>query len=387
MAASSNHGQSTRCVHAGVVPDNTHQAIMTPIFQTSTYVQNYPGKPKTYDYARAGNPTRDALEESLAALEQAAHAITFSSGLAAIQAVTQLARPGDHVLVCDDVYGGTGRLFRQIYAHYNIEFEFVDLTVDADHLATYFRTNTRFVWLETPTNPLLRIIDIKAVTRAARQAGVLTVVDNTFASPIMQSPLSLGADIVMHSVTKYIGGHSDIIGGCLMLNDETLYGQLRFIQFACGAVNAPLDCFLLLRSIKTLAIRMAVHEQNALQFATALQAMPAFSEVIYPGLPEHPQYLLAKRQMQGFSGIVSARLNGPFETVARFMQRLKIFSLAESLGGVESLVNHPQTMTHASVPESQRKVLGISCDLMRFSVGIENAEDLITDVEQALSHY
>ncbi len=384
MNLPSDHGRSTRCVHAGVIPDSSHQAIMTPIFQTSTYVQDYPGKPKTHDYARAGNPTRDALEDSLAALEQATHAISFSSGLAAIQAVAQLARPGDHVLVCDDVYGGTGRLFRKIYAQYDIEFEFVDLTVDAGCLAGYFRPNTRFVWLETPTNPLLRIIDIKAVARAARQAGVLTVVDNTFASPIFQSPLQLGADIVMHSLTKYIGGHSDIIGGALILNDEALHEQLRFIQFACGAVNAPLDCFLLLRSIKTLAIRMAAHQQNALQFAKALQAMTPFSEVIYPGLPEHPQYALAKQQMQGFSGIVSARLNADFDTVARFMQDLKIFSLAESLGGVESLINHPETMTHASVPESQRKLLGISSDLLRFSVGIENAEDLIADVDQAL---
>ncbi len=385
MTSSSDRGQSTLCVHAGVVPDSTHQAIMTPIFQTSTYVQDFPGRPKTYDYARSGNPTRDALENSLATLEQAAHAITYSSGLAAIQAVAQLARPGDHVLVCDDVYGGTGRLFRQIYAQYEIEFEFVDLTVAEDQLAGYFRPNTRFVWLETPTNPLLRIIDIQAVSAAARKAGVLTIVDNTFASPIFQSPLALGADVVMHSVTKYIGGHSDIIGGCLMLNDDVLYEQLRFIQFACGAVNAPLDCFLLLRSIKTLAIRMAAHQKNALQLAKALQAMPAFGEVIYPGLSGHPQHALAKQQMQGYSGIVSARLNRDFAAVARFMQSLKIFSLAESLGGVESLVNHPETMTHASVPEPQRKILGISSDLIRFSIGIENTEDLIADVEQALT--
>jgi len=385
MKSSSDHGQSTSCVHAGVVPDSTHQAIMTPIFQTSTYVQDYPGKPKTHDYARAGNPTRDALEVSLAVLEQARYAITFSSGLAAIQAVAQLARPGDHVLVCDDVYGGTGRLFRQCYARYDIDFEFVDLTVAADQLATCLRPNTRFVWLETPTNPLLRIVDIKAVADIARKAGVLSVVDNTFASPIFQSPLALGADIVMHSMTKYIGGHSDIIGGCIMLNDEALHEQLRFTQFACGAVNAPLDCFLLLRSIKTLAIRMAAHERNALRFAQALQTLPAFREVIYPGLSGHPQHTLAKQQMQGFSGIVSARLDADFDRVAQFMQRLRIFSLAESLGGVESLVNHPETMTHASVPEPQRKQLGISSDLLRFSVGIENAEDLIDDVKQALT--
>lgn len=377
--------QATLCVHAGVTPDATHQAIMTPIFQTSTYVQDFPGKPKTHDYGRGGNPTRDALELSLAALEGAEHGISFASGLAAVQAVAQLLKPGSHVLVCDDVYGGSGRLFRQLFAKYDIEFDFVDMTVPKTELQARFKPNTEMVWLETPTNPLLKIIDIAAVSEIAQAAGAMVVVDNTFASPIFQSPLELGADVVMHSVTKYIGGHSDVIGGCLMLNNQDLHDRLRFVQFAAGAVNAPMDCFLLLRSIKTLALRMQTHQRNAQHFAEALQAMPAFSEVIYPGLSSHPQHELACRQMRGFSGIVSVRLDGEFARVARFMQALDVFALAESLGGVESLVNHPQTMTHASVPQPLREKLGIDAKLLRFSVGIEDADDLVADVSQALA--
>ncbi|MEH6446702.1 MAG: PLP-dependent aspartate aminotransferase family protein [Oceanospirillaceae bacterium] len=377
--------KSTICVHAGVTPDATHQAIMTPIFQTSTYVQDFPGVPKTHDYSRAGNPTRDALESSLAALEDAEHAISFASGLAAIQAVGQLLEPGSHVIVCDDVYGGTGRLFREFYAKYNIEFEFVDMTVPSVEIEKYFKANTKLVWIESPTNPLLKIIDIVAIAALTKEKEVILAVDNTFASPIFQNPLALGADIVMHSVTKYIGGHSDIIGGALMLNDQALYEKLRFVQFAAGAVNAPMDCFLLLRSIKTLAIRMDVHQKNAMAFAQSLEAMPQFSEVLYPGLESHPQHALAQQQMKGFSGIVSARIDGDFAATAKFMQNLKVFHLAESLGGVESLVNHPETMTHASVPKEMREALGISGNLVRFSVGIENIEDLIADVEQAFS--
>ncbi len=377
--------QATLCVHAGVEPDATHQAIMTPIYQTSTYVQDFPGQPKTHDYGRAGNPTRDALEQSLAALEDAKYGISFASGLAAVQAVAQWLTPGSHVLVCDDVYGGSGRLFREMFAQYGIEFDFVDMTVPATELAAYFKTNTQLVWMETPTNPLLKIIDIAAVSTAAHAVGAKVAVDNTFASPIFQSPLALGADIAMHSLTKYIGGHSDIIGGCLMLNDDSLYEKLRFTQFAGGAVNAPMDCFLLLRSIKTLAIRMQAHQHNAQRFAEALLSMPAFTEVIYPGLASHPQHLLAKQQMRGFSGIVSVRLDGDFQRVVKFMQGLELFALAESLGGVESLINHPETMTHASVPEELRVKLGISSDLLRFSVGIEDADDLIADVSQSLA--
>ncbi len=383
MANATN--KSTTCVHAGVTPDATHQAIMTPIFQTSTFVQDFPGQPKTHDYGRAGNPTRDALETSLAALEDAAQAISFASGLAAIQAVGQLLEPGSHVIVCDDVYGGTGRLFREFYAKYGIEFEFVDMTVPAEQIEQYFKENTQLVWIESPTNPLLKIIDIAAIAKITKQKQVILAVDNTFASPIFQAPLALGADIVMHSVTKYIGGHSDIIGGCLMINDEKLAEKLRFVQFAAGAVNAPMDCFLLLRSIKTLAIRMDVHQENALALAKALEKMGKIAQVIYPGLESHPQHDLAKRQMQGFSGIVSARIDGDFAATAKFMQKLKVFHLAESLGGVESLINHPETMTHASVPQALRETLGITGDLVRFSVGIENIEDLVADIEQALA--
>ena len=383
MSSSSSLGPSTTCVHAGVSPDPTHGAIMTPIFQTSTYVQDYPGRPKTYDYSRGGNPTREALEASLAALEGARHGISFGSGLAAVQAVAQLLQPGDHVVVCDDVYGGTGRLFRRLYAQYQIEFDFVDLT-QTNQLESYFKENTRLVWIESPTNPLLKIIDIEAIAHVAKMHEAWLVVDNTFASPIFQTPLDLGADIVMHSLTKYIGGHSDIIGGALMLNDDQLAEKLRFVQFAAGAVNAPLDCFLLLRSIKTLAIRMKTHQENALALAQALEKMDAFEEVIYPGLPSHPQFELASRQMKGFSGMVSVRLKGSFDDVVRFMQNLKVFALAESLGGVESLANHPETMTHASVPPELRATLGISANLIRLSVGIEDIDDLIADIQHAL---
>lgn len=376
-------GASTTCVHAGVAPDPVHGAIMTPIFQTSTYVQPAPGQPISYDYSRGGNPTREALEGSLAGIERAKHAISFGSGLAAVQAVIQLARPGDHILVCDDVYGGTGRLFRRLYADYGIEFEFADLAVPMETMQSLVRPNTRFVWIESPTNPLLKVIDIQQAAEVAHSVGAHLVVDNTFASPIFQSPLTLGADLVMHSLTKYIGGHSDIIGGSLMLNDDVLEEQLRFIQFAAGAVNAPLDCFLLLRSIKTLAIRMATHQKNAFAVAEALKDMSAFGEVIYPGLTDHPQHRVAAKQMSGFSGMVSVRLNGHFEQVTKFMQSLQVFSLAESLGGVESLANHPETMTHASVPAPLRQKLGISADLIRLSVGIEDSQDLIQDLRRA----
>ena len=356
---------------------------MTPIYQTSTYVQPAPGQPLTYDYSRGGNPTREALEGALAALEGAEHGISFGSGLAAVQAVAQLLRSGDHVLVCDDVYGGTGRLFRRLYADYGIEFEFVDLAVPVEQMKASVRHNTKLIWIETPTNPLLKVIDIRHVAEAARSVGALLVVDNTFASPIFQSPLELGADIVMHSLTKYIGGHSDIIGGALMLNDDALAEQLRFIQFAAGAVNAPLDAFLLLRSIKTLSIRMEAHQRNAFAVANALCARPEFSEVIYPGLPSHPQHEVAKSQMSGFSGMVSIRLKGDFDQVTKFMQSLRVFALAESLGGVESLANHPERMTHASVPPDLRAQLGITSDLIRLSVGIEDPQDLIADLIQA----
>lgn len=383
--ATSNHNFKidTLCVHAGVEAEPVTGAIMTPIFQTSTYVQQSPGEHKGYDYSRGGNPTRSALEAALAALEGARHSITFASGLAAEQGVIQTLEPGSHVLVCDDVYGGTGRLFRRMYAKYNIQFDFVDMR-DASKLAEHFKPNTKLVWLETPTNPLLHLVDIEAVCKLAKSKGAITVVDNTFASPVFQSPLALGADVVVHSSTKYLGGHSDLIGGVVMVNDNALAEQIRFIQFAGGAVNSPFECFLLLRSVKTLAVRMERHNSNALAVARALEKNSAFSHVIFPGLESHPQHALAKKQMKGFSGMVSIRLkNGDLEKVKKFVSRLKVFSLAESLGGVESLINHPELMTHASVPPDHRVKLGISTDLLRLSVGIENVADLIDDLEQA----
>jgi cystathionine beta-lyase/cystathionine gamma-synthase len=354
---------------------------MTPIFQTSTYVQDSPGNPKLYDYARAGNPTRTALETALAELENCRYAFSFSSGLAAVGAVAQLLSPGDHVLVCDDVYGGTGRLFRKIFSKYNIDFEFIDMTdINFD---SFFKKNTRMVWLESPTNPLLKLIDIEKVSAIAKQFNAITVVDNTFASPIFQNPIELGADIVLHSTTKYIGGHSDIIGGCVMLNNNEIAEQLKFLQFAAGSVNGPMDAFLILRSIKTLSLRMKKHYENAQFIAHEMTKLKIFSEVIYPGLKSHPQYSLAQKQMSGFSGIISARVDGDFEKVKKFLSKLKYFSLAESLGGVESLINHPETMTHASVPPDHRKKLGITSNLIRFSVGIENSDDLIEDIKRA----
>ena len=355
---------------------------MTPIFQTSTYVQDSPGNPKIYDYSRAGNPTRTALENSLAALEKTKHAVSFSSGLAAVSAIAQLLNPGDHVLVCDDVYGGTGRLFRKIFAKYNIDFEFIDMTI-TNNLESYFKKNTKLVWIETPTNPLLKLIDIEYISKLSKKFNAISVVDNTFSSPIFQTPIELGADIVLHSTTKYIGGHSDLVGGCLMLNDNSLAEQLKFIQFAGGSVNAPIEAFLLLRSIKTLSLRMKKHNENALFIAKEIQKLKIFSEVIFPGLEDHPQYSLAKKQMRGFSGMISARINGDYDKLKTFVSRLKYFSLAESLGGVESLINHPETMTHASVPLEHRKKLGITSDLLRFSVGIEDAQDLLEDIKSA----
>jgi len=373
----------TLCVHAGVTPEPRTGAVMTPIFQTSTFAQEAPGQHRGYDYSRGGNPTRTVLEASLAALEGAQFAISFASGLAAEQAVVQTLSPGAKVIVSEDAYGGTGRLFRRLFAKYGIHFEFVD-TADLAALAAAVDDKTRLIWIETPTNPLLRIIDIPAVVAIAKRAGARVAVDNTFASPILQQPLELGADLVVHSTTKYIGGHSDLVGGAIMTRDRELAEELRFVQFAAGAVNSPFECFLLLRSIKTLAIRMERHAKNALAFARALEESGLFASVIYPGLESHPQHALARRQMKGFSGIVSARLPRDLDGVTRFTSALRVFTLAESLGGVESIVNHPETMTHASVPPDLRKKLGIDAGLVRFSVGIEGEGDLVADVLQAL---
>jgi cystathionine beta-lyase/cystathionine gamma-synthase len=356
---------------------------MTPIYQTSTFAQEAPGVHKGWDYSRGTNPSRDALETALAALEHADHAIAFSSGLAAEQAIVQNLETGDHVLVCNDVYGGSGRLFRTLIGKFGIEFEFIDLS-DVVFVKTRIRSNTKMIWIESPTNPTMKVMDISALSALAHENDAIVVVDNTFATPIFQQPLALGADIVTHSTTKYIGGHSDLIGGAVMTNNENWAEKVRYVQFAAGAVSGPIESFLLHRSIKTLAVRMAQHAKNAQAGAEFLEGHPKIRATYYPGLPAHPQHELAKSQMCGFSGVVSCDIDGDLEAATRFTQALNIFTLAESLGGVESLINHPEQMTHASVPEELRRELGIGESLLRLSVGIESSDDLISDLAQAL---
>ncbi len=372
----------TRCVHAGSEPEPVTGAIFPPIFQVSTFVQEAPGEHKGFDYSRARNPTRDALETALADLEGAKHALAFASGLAAEQAIIQIFPPTSKALVCDDVYGGTGRLFRTLFAKYGFEFHFLDMS-DLALLEKEADEKTALIWIETPTNPTLKIIDIAAVAAIAKKVSACLVVDNTFASPIFQQPLALGADIVIHSTTKYIGGHSDLIGGAVMTSNPELFQQLQYVQFAAGAVPAPFECFLLLRSIKTLAIRMQQHEKNVREVVKFLCAHPKVEQVFFPGLESHPNHAIARKQMTGYSGMVSFTLRGDYEAVKRFLSRLQIIKLAESLGGVESLINHPERMTHASVPPALREKLGIGPSLLRLSVGIEAAADLVEDLRQA----
>lgn len=374
----------TRAVHAGVEPDATTGAIMTPIFQTSTYVQEAPGKHKGWDYSRGGNPTRDALESAFAALENAKFGLSFSSGLAAEQAIIQTLDVPSKVVVCDDVYGGTGRLFRKLFAKYGIEFEFVDLT-DLSLAEKHIDDKTKLVWVETPTNPTMKIMDIEKLAAMTHKVGGRLVVDNTFATPVFQSPLEQGADLVLHSTTKYIGGHSDIIGGAVMLNDQAWRDELHFIQFAAGAVPSPLECFLLLRSVKTLPVRMKQHQENVFAVAKFLEGHDKVAKVFFPGSESHPHFQVAQKQMRGHSGMISFNYNGTFAEVTKFTQSLKVFALAESLGGVESLINHPEEMTHASVPEELRRQLGIGPTLLRLSCGIENPDDLVNDLEQAFA--
>ncbi|NND83076.1 MAG: cystathionine gamma-synthase [Gammaproteobacteria bacterium] len=375
----------TTVVHAGTHPDPATGAVMTPIYQSSTFAQEAPGQHKGWDYSRGTNPSRDALEAALAALEGAQYGIAFSSGLAAEHAIVQNLEAGDHVLVCNDVYGGSGRLFRTLMGKFGIEFEFINMG-DLDLVKERVKDNTRMLWIESPTNPTMQILDIAALSEIAHKAGAVSVVDNTFATPLFQRPLELGADIVVHSTTKYIGGHSDLIGGAVMLNDEAWQEKIRYVQFAAGAVSGPIECFLLHRSIKSLAVRMARHAENAQAVAEYLAGHEKVTATYFPGLPDHPQHELAQRQMQGFSGIVSCDIDGDLQAATRFTQNLNIFTLAESLGGVESLINHPEQMTHASVPEALRRELGIGESLLRLSVGIESADDLIADLEQALAH-
>lgn len=373
----------TTAVHPGTSPEKQTGAIMTPIFQTSTFVQEAPGVHKGYDYSRADNPTREALERAFSKIEDCSYGLAFSSGLAAEQAILQILEPNTTILVCEDVYGGTGRLFRKLFAKYGFNFEFIDMR-DIDLVEKAATKSTSLIWVETPTNPTLRIIDIEAISKIAKKHNAILAVDNTFSSPIFQSPLTLGADIVLHSTTKYVGGHSDVIGGAIMTNNEALFKELKFVQFAAGAVPGPFECFLLIRSIMTLAVRMEKHESNALAVAKFLEQHPKVKNVYYPGLESHPQHELAKKQMSGFSGMVSFDHSGTYEDVVKFTQSTKVFVLAESLGGVESLINHPEQMTHASVPEELRKKLGIGPNLIRLSVGIESEDDLIEDLRYAL---
>lgn len=382
--AKDNKQFATRAIHAGQAPDPSTGAIMTPIYQTSTYVQTSPGEfIENYDYSRSANPTRTALEANLASLEGGKHGIAFSSGVASLAACIHLLNSGDHVLLCDDVYGGTFRMFNNVFNQLGVEFTRVDMT-DLDATRAAMTSKTKIVWLETPTNPTLKVIDIAKVAQIAREGGALCVVDNTFASPYLQNPLGLGADIVSHSATKYLGGHSDLVGGALITADDDLADRLRYIQNAVGAVPAPMDCFLLLRSTKTLHVRMERHCQNAAKIADWLAEREEVETLFYPGREDHPQHAVAAKQMSGFGGMITLVLKGGLPASRRFLETLEIFSLAESLGGVESLVEHPAIMTHASVDADKRAALGISDGLVRLSVGIEDAEDLIADLDQAL---
>lgn len=377
-------GIGTRAIHGGQAPDPTTGAVMTPIYQTSTYAQSAPGVHKGHEYARVTNPTRTALEGNLASLEGAQHGICFASGVAATDAVMKWMRPGDHVVASNDLYGGTYRLMRQVFGPFGITSSFVDMT-DMDTLKAALRPETKLLWIETPTNPLLRVVDISALTKLARERGIVTVVDNTFATPILQVPLALGADMVLHSTTKYLGGHSDVIGGAVCTNNDEWAERLRFIVKSTGAAPGPMDCFLTLRGTKTLHLRMERHCENASRIADWLTAHEKVAKVYYPGLKDHPGHDIAARQMCKFGGMVSFLLkDDSIEAATRVMSSTRIFTLAESLGGVESLLNHPATMTHASIPADERHVAGLHDSLIRVSVGIEDVDDLIADLDSAL---
>ena len=376
--------KATQFIHAGAHPDPSTGAIMTPIYQTSTYVQEAPGVHKGYEYARSQNPTRFALEEALAVIEEGNFGLAFGSGVAATDAVMKLLKPGDEVIAANDMYGGTYRLFSKIYEKFGIVFHYVDMSL-MGNIQAKINTNTKLIWAETPTNPLMNIADIKAIATLAKENKLLLCVDNTFASPALQNPLTLGADIVMHSATKYLGGHSDVIQGALIINDKALRDELYFIQKSCGAVPGPMDCFLVLRGIKTLGIRMERHSQNGEKIAHFLKAHPAVKKVYWPGFEDHPGHAIAKEQMKSFGGMISFELkNDSMEAARKLLSSTHLFSLAESLGGVESLINHPASMTHASIPREERIKNGLSDTLIRLSVGIEDADDLIADLEHAI---
>ncbi len=384
MSSKNDYGIGTKAIHAGQAPDPSTGAVMMPIYATSTYAQASPGEHQGYEYSRSHNPTRFAYERCVAALESGSHGFAFASGLAATSTVLELLDSGAHVICMDDVYGGTYRLFERVRKRSAaLQFSFVDLN-DMAALEAALQPNSRMIWCETPTNPLLKIVDIARLSAFAKKHGLLLAVDNTFSSPILQRPLELGADIVMHSATKYLNGHSDIVGGMIVVNTPELAEQMTFLQNAVGGVQGPFDSFLALRGLKTLHLRMKAHCANAQYLAERLQGHPAVEKVMYPGLLSHPQHALAKTQMHGFGGMVSVWLKGGFPEAKRFMERLQLFTCAESLGGVESLANHPAVMTHASVPVERREALGVTGNLVRLSVGVEDADDLWADIEQAL---
>ena len=375
---------ATKLIHAGVEPDPSTGAIMTPIYQTSTYVQTAPGDHKGYEYARTQNPTRTALQNALAAIENGKFGLCFSSGMAATDAVIKLLNPGDEVIAANDMYGGTYRMFTKIFEKYGLKFHFVDMQ-DASNIKEHVNTNTKLIWTETPTNPMMNIIDIAAVAAIAKPHNILVCVDNTFASPYLQTPLDLGADIVLHSATKYLGGHSDVVHGCLIMNDATLNEKLTFIQNSCGAVPGPQDCFLVLRGLKTLHIRMQRHCENGEKIANWLRSNSKVDKVYWCGFQDHPNYAVAKKQMRGFGGMISFTLkDDSIEAANKVLSTTKLFSLAESLGGVESLIGHPASMTHASIPREERIKNGLTDSLIRLSVGIEDIEDLIEDLDNAI---
>jgi len=376
---------ATLAVHAGQEPDPTTGSVMTPIYQTSTYAQSAPGEHRGYEYARVSNPTRTALEGNLAALEGARHGIAFASGVAATDAIVRSLEPGDHVIASNDLYGGTYRLMRQVLGRFGIESSFVDMS-SPDNVERAFRPSTGLLWLETPTNPLLRVVDIRKLAEMGRAWGASVAVDNTFATPYLQRPLDLGADLVVHSTTKYLGGHSDVIGGAVCTNDDDWAERLRFLVKSVGAVPGPMDCFLTMRGTKTLHLRMERHCANAARVAEFLAGHPAVGKVYYPGLPDHPGHEIARKQMSGVGGMVSFLLKDEsIEAANRVLSGTRVFTLAESLGGVESLLNHPATMTHGSIPREERLAAGLHDSLIRASVGIEDVDDLVEDLDRALS--
>lgn len=383
-----NHHQTkfgTRAIHAGQEPDPTTGAVMTPIYQTSTFWQESPGKHKGYAYARGKNPTRTALEKCLASLENAKHGLCFSSGMGATDAVAKLLKPGDEVITGNDLYGGTYRMFTKVYEPMGVKFHFIDL-LDPNNIKNYINTNTKLIWIETPTNPTMQIVDIVACSKIAKDNNLILAVDNTFASPYLQNPLDLGADIVMHSVTKYLGGHSDVVMGALLTSDGALYEKLAFIHNSCGATPGPQDSFLVLRGLKTLHLRMKAHCENGEAVAHFLKNHPAIEKVYWPGFAEHPNHEIAKQQMRGFGGMISIVLkDADLEKTFKIASAFKVFTLAESLGGVESLINHPATMTHASIPKAEREKAGVVDNLLRLSVGVEDIEDILQDLQNALN--